>query len=171
MTLQLCRFLLLLAVLGLVGCGSSVSDPPTANRSTSFKQVFEQTGCEALAPSFCSGIYGFTVDSAGNFTAGPSPSGIIRKGSITASENSALNAAAEAYLATMGSATSCQVHQSVPGVADVVRITTDTQTIDVFDQGFSPGNCVTADSDKAAALATQVEQLRLKYYPVPFPTS
>lgn len=176
MTAQLCRLFLLLAMLGLAGCGSSIVEPrggmPLA---PSFKQAFEQTSCEAMAPSACPGSYGFTVDSAGNFTAGPSPGGIIRKGSITASENSALNAAAEAYLASTGSSTSCQVQQSVPGVSDVVRITNNnSQTIDVFDQGLSPstiGNCVTADSDKAAALTMQVQQLRQKYYPNPFPTS
>ncbi len=176
MTAQLCRLFLLLAMLGLAGCGSSIVEPrggmPLA---PSFKQAFEQTSCEAMAPSACPGSYGFTVDGAGTFAAGPPPAGTIRKGSTTASENSALNAAAEAYLASTGSSTSCQVQQSVPGVSDIVRITNNnSHTIDVFDQGLSPntiGNCVTADSDKAAALTMQVQQLRQKYYPNPFPTS
>lgn len=165
----LCRFFPLLFALGLAGCASPRADLQTA----SYRQVFEQTTCEAMVPSSCSGTYGFAVDGLGNFTAGPSPSGIVLKGSITASESSALNAAAGAYLASTGPSTSCQVRQSVPGVSDVVRITNNnSQTIDVFDEGMqTTGNCVTADSAKAAALTTQVQQLRQKYYAIPFPTS
>jgi hypothetical protein len=163
-----CWFLVLLFALGLAGCASPMADLQTA----SYRQVSEQTTCEAMAPSSCSGTYGFTVDSLGNFTAGPSPSGMVLKGSITANESSALNAAAEAYLASTGPSASCQVRQSVPGVSDVVRITSNnSQTIDVFDEGMqTTGNCVTADSAKAAALTTQIQQLRQKYYPIPFPT-
>lgn len=174
MTPQLCRLFLLLVMLGLAGCGSSIGDPRSGMPpAPSFKQAFEQTSCEAMAPSACSGGYGFTVDSAGNFAAGPSLDGIIRKGSLTAGESSALNAVAEAYLASIGSPTTCQVQQLVPGLSDIVSITRDNnQTIDVFDQDvLTTGNCVTADSSKAAALTTQLQQLRQKYYPIPFPTS
>ncbi len=155
-----------LSALALLACGMA-SDPPA------WKQVFEQTTCEAMVPASCSGAYGFTVDSAGNYTAGPSPDGITRKGSLTSAESAALNTAASAYLDSVGESTPCQVQPSVPGVSDVVRIVNSRNTtIDVFEKGLQTiGNCVTADTSKAAALTAQVQQLRQKYYPVPFPTS
>lgn len=157
--------------LGLAGillfnaCGGSSS-----NSSAQWKNVYEQTGCEAANPSFCSGTYGFTVDNTGNYTAGPAPSGAVAKGTITADELNSLSVAANAFLSSTTSAATCFLGGDgpiIPGSGDGVTVSSVSGGSYLI-QVFYPGTCTTADSAKASELSTEVKNLRIKYYPRPF---
>ncbi len=157
-------FLILVAALLLNACGASNST------RSSWTSISERTSCEALNPSSCSGLYGFTIANSGQFVAGPSPDGVVTRGSITANELDALLLAANQFLSSITSTAACPLAPITPGVGDGISILTASgQSFVVLSSNASPsGNCVIADPQKATMLATTVQQLRLKYYPLPF---
>ncbi len=159
--------LMLLTIVLLSACGAS------NNAAAQWTSVSERTSCEALNPSSCSGLYGFTIDNAANFAAGPSPAGVIIRGTITADELNLLSASANAFLSSITSTAPCPLGPITPGVGDGISISPlSGQSFVVLASNASPpGNCVSSDPAKANGLATVVQQLRLKYYPVPFPSS
>jgi hypothetical protein len=63
----------------------------------------------------------------------------------------------------------------VGGEGDSINIvSTSGQTIVVFDANGTPSPtsvCVSADPAQASGLSNAVQQLRVKYYPTPFPTT
>jgi len=147
----------------LNGCGASTFAVWTS--------VSEQTNCEALNPTACSGLYGFTIASNGQFLAGPSPSGVVSRGSITADESNQLLIAADEFLSSITSTAACPLGPITPGVGDGINIIGATgESFIVLSSNISPpGTCVIANPQKTTTLATLVQQLRLKYYPLPFP--
>jgi len=137
-----------------------------------FAQVGEGTACEAMDNVSCSGRFGFQIDSAGNFTAGPS---FVQKvsvhGTITASELSALAIVANTYLGSASGSKFCFGGATIPGAGEVVTITkvgaTDPSV--VLSTLPDPVSCLQADPNATKALVAEIDQLRQKYYPVPFP--
>jgi hypothetical protein len=170
------------------GSGGSSTSTPTANSATTptsnpnptpspnqfgtLSQISEKTTCEAMNPDDCSGGYGFLIDQTGRFTAGPSLAGMVLQGTITADELNTLSVDANAYLASVIQLAPCSAVPSVPGVADLITLLTSTGAkITVLDVGaLSGGTCAIADDTKASALELYLQQLRGKYYPVPFPS-
>lgn len=161
--LRLC--LVFVAGFLLHGCGAS-------NGSTvGWTSVSEQTECEALNPTACSGLYGFTIASSGQFVAGPSPGGVAIRGTITADESLQLLIAADGFLSSITATSACPLGPITPGVGDGISIVgaNGKSFIVLSSNLIPPGNCVTANPQKTTTLATLVQQLRLKYYPLPFP--
>ena len=79
-TFSLC--LILVACLWLNACGAGTN----GSAQSQWTSVTDQATCEAVNPVSCSGLYGFKVDTSGNFMAGPSPTGVVVNGAITAAE-------------------------------------------------------------------------------------
>ena len=157
--------LIFVAGLLLSGCGASNST------FADWTSISEQTKCEALNPNACSGLYGFTITSTGQFVAGPSPGGAVSRGSITADESIRLLIAADEFLSSITSTAACPLGPITPGVGDGISIIGAAgESFIVLSSNVSPpGNCVIANPQKTTTLATLVQQLRLKYYPLPFP--
>ena len=162
--------LILVCLLFSIACGTGKM-PITVGQWT---RISEQTSCEVLNPAYCSGLYGFAIDKTGAFTAGPSPGGEVVQGKITVDELSALSAAANNYLMSVTQQASCQLNPAFPGVGDIITmVTTNMNELGVYISGGGvPPNftCVSADMDRTAALISSVQQLRRKYYSVPFPS-
>ena len=162
----------LLLILFLVGC-QSMSNNGTQKFGT-MNAVFEQTACEAMDPLGCSGEFGFKIDAGGNFTAGPSPTGKTVTGQITMSELNSLMSASNGMIDSTSSLAGCSAQPAVPGVGDVIRVTTTAPvTITTLDEGAFVGpseQCPAgASTQQINALNAFVHQLRQKYYPNPFP--
>ena len=154
---------LLLSVI-ICGCGSSPG--PTMQ----WAQLSEQSSCEAMDPSSCPSAFGFTVDAQGNFTAGPSPSGKIIQGAITAQELSTLNADANAILLT-GAAQHCQSSQEPAGSSDAITASSAANMrLNIYSDNALKGTCFAHSEAAATALRDFFHQLQGKYYPVPFPS-
>ena len=97
------RSLETLAALGLAACGSQSPGAPDA----SLIQVTERTSCEAVNPSFCAGLYGFTVMSDGHYVVGPTDDGVQGGGSISEGELVQLSADAMRVVGGLGGSLQC----------------------------------------------------------------
>ena len=162
----------LLLIFFLAGC-QSMSNNGTQKFGT-MNAVFEQTACEAMDPLGCSGEFGFKIDAGGNFTAGPSPTGLVVQGQITMNELNSLVSAANGMIDSTSSLAGCPAQPAVPGTGEVIRVTTTAPvTITTLREGAfnDPGEeCPAgASTDRIDALNAMVQQLRQKYYPNPFP--
>jgi hypothetical protein len=172
----ICLCLIPVAGVWLNACGSGGSS--NTQSTPKWTSVSERTACEALDPSMCPGLYGFTIDSAGNYVAGPSPTAVVVKGTITADELNPLVATANDFLASITSTQACTtppgpVIQTFPGGEgdEIDIVSTSAQTIVVFDPyGVPPPPtvCVSADPAQTSGLTNAVHQLLDKYYPHPF---
>jgi hypothetical protein len=167
----LCR---LAPVLFLFGCGSGSTTQSTTQPTSQFGtpvQMLEKTACEDFPPSECSGLYGFAIDRAGNFNAGPSPTGVVSTGTITSDELNTLSGDATSYLASVTQVATCPTPTSpaVGGEGDVITLLTNTNAQITILGGAPPLNCGVADPSEANALSSCFQQLREKYYPIPFP--
>ena len=153
----------------LFGCGSGSTQP--TNQFGTPVQMSEKTACEALNPIDCSGLYGFTIDRVGNFTAGPSPTGVVITGAVTNDELNTLSGDATSYLASVTQVATCSTPTSpaVGGEGDIISLLTSANTQITILGGAPPLNCGVADPTKASALSSYFQQLREKYYPIPFP--
>jgi len=127
----------------------------------------ETTTCEAMNTTSCPGAFGFTIDSMGNFTAGPSPSGTTVKGTITPSELSALQTALGPVVES--SSTSCTPGASIPGVsAQISASFTDGTQATLYSAAGQI--CFRGGTSAGTALSNAFHQLLIKYYPNPFPS-
>src|SRR5437660_1088978 len=84
-----------------------------------WRNVHEQTTCEALAPPSCVGAFGFTVRRDGTFVVGPAPDGSVVSGSIPASDLARINAD---VLALDGENQQCDSLPTIPGLSDTVDV-------------------------------------------------
>jgi len=99
-----------LAIFACSGADPSVSavESPSSSQAApappSWSSVSESTSCDRLLPaSDCLGAYGFSITSAGAYTAGPDPvTGATLSGSITPAELDQLDAAISAVLPRSG---------------------------------------------------------------------
>jgi hypothetical protein len=146
----------------LVACGSS--QPPAVD----WKEVDEATTCEALNPASCVGAAGFRVSVDGSWTAGPSASGDMRRGTVTSEERVRL--ATDVLQISVGAAQQCDSAGNVPGVSDIVDLTLTQQgPLRVYEKGTTPNQvCYRGGRDAAARLHDDLNALMLKYYPQPF---
>lgn len=137
----------------------------------SWLQVSEQTTCEALLPTDCVGIYGFSVSSDGQYTVGPAESGQSLTGRLSEAEQSALSADAAAVAAHLGDPPECESGPIVAGVSDRVDLVDARQgRVRVYDQGGTPGSvCTRGGRDRATKLHADLAALMARYYPRPFP--
>lgn len=159
------RWLAFFAALSLSSCGS-----PSAPDS-SWVQVAEHTACEALAPQYCTGAFGFTVLNDGRFTVGPSDAGTTLTGSITDPERSQLSADAAQVSTSLTTTPLCDAAQTTPGVGDRVDLTDSRAgAVAVYEVGIG-SVCFRAGRDQATKLHTDLAALMAKYYPRPFPAT
>ena len=162
--------LLLSAVFFLCACGGG-----SKTNAIAFAQAGEGTACMTGPGSTdnaqCSGRFGFTVDQNGNWAAGPSfQQQVVVHGQITADELSALQMAARNYLDTVSGTTFCHGPGLLLPVVETVNITPLGQQASVVSSDLpDPIGCLNGDTNAANAFVAQMDQLRQKYYPVPFP--
>ena len=150
-------------VLLLSGCGGNKSVTHTVAQVTQVKEV---TTCEAVPPDSCVGQFGFAIDSMGNFSAGPSPTGKTVTGAITSAELSALQAALAPLV--QSSSMTCNNQGGVPGVRDKISASfTDGSRSDLVT--ISRQSCFLGDTADGMAFRDLFRQLLKKYYPNPFP--
>jgi hypothetical protein len=152
-------------LLALAACGGP-SAPDGA-----WTQVAEHTTCEALAPQYCAGAFGFTVQSDGRFTVGPSDSGATLSGSVSASERAQLSIDAARVSSSLTTKAVCESAETIPGVGDRIDFTdARVGAVPVYEVGIR-SVCYRAGRDEASKLHTDLSALMVKYYPRPFPTS
>jgi hypothetical protein len=149
----------------LFACGS-----PSAPEA-SWVQVAEQTSCEALAPRYCVGGFGFTVESDGHFTVGPAENGARVTGSLSSDERLQLSADVAQVSAGLPGNAECDAAATVPGSRDQVDLLEARQvSVRVYDLGGTIGNvCYRGGRAQAARLHADMSALTAKYYPRPFP--
>jgi len=173
--MRVCRFVMAVrtvlgvvlatAALGLGACGGQ--NPGAADAA--WVQVAERTSCEALNPSYCAGLYGFTVTSDGRYVVGPADDGAQAVGSISGAERAQLSADAALVVGSLGGGLQCDGAGSVPGVSDAVDLTDSRDGLSrVYDLGLK-GTCYRGGRDHATRLHDDLKALLLKYYPRPFP--
>jgi hypothetical protein len=163
--MRLTRSLAPSAALVLAACGS-----PSAPDS-SWVQVAEHTSCEALAPQYCTGAFGFTVQNDGRFAVGPSDTGTTVTGSITDAERAQISTDAAQVAASLTTTPICDPAQTVPGVGDRVDLTDSRAgTVAVYEVSIG-GVCYQAARDQATKLHADLAGLMAKYYPRPFPAT
>jgi hypothetical protein len=155
----------LTTALALTACGMETPDGPGA----SWIQVTERTTCEALNPSFCTGIYGFTVMNDGRYTVGPANDGTQVGGSLTDAERSALSREADMVAAGLGGSQQCDTVGTVAGVSDAVDLTDSSHAVSrVYEIGVRR-TCYRGGRDRAIQLHDDLRALMARYYPRPFP--
>jgi hypothetical protein len=159
------------AIVILCACGgNSHKTGPVA-----FEKTAEGTACFTGPGSTdnaqCSGRFGFSVDQNGVWTAGPSfQQQMTVHGQITMDELSALQQAAQTYLDSTNGTKFCSGNGMQTGVGEVVNITpAGKDTAAVFANLPDPITCLNADASATNAFVAQLDQVRQKYYPVPFP--
>jgi len=135
-----------------------------------WRQVREQTTCEAMPDENCLGRYGFAVSRDGSYLAGPSPEGTKSIGQIQPGEMQQLEAlmlplSPEA----LGGQANCTKGGS-PGIRDQVDVTFQDQSIvRIYDLGGSVGQlCIRGSRPEVERLHEYLHKLMARYYPVPF---
>ncbi len=147
--------------MGLAGCGMENPGGPDA----SWIQVTEQTSCEAMVPSYCRGLYGFTVMNDGRYTVGPDPTGAQVSGSLTDSERSRISADAALVAGGLGASQECDGAGTVPGVGDHVDLMNSRGVVSrVFELGVR-STCYRGGRGRAIQLQADLQALMAKYYP------
>ena len=148
----------------LAGCGGG-SDGASLHAAPLWSAVGDKTTCEAEQPAACSGYYGFTIDSQGNYSAGPNPQGQSATGALSAAEWSQLQAAANTLSSDIQAEPTalCTTQPATAGTSDTVQIT--VAGVPFYVQDGANRLCAygghTADS---TALIDLVDTLRAKYY-------
>lgn len=163
--------MLLSAIFFLCACGGGNNK----TNVVAFAQAGEGTVCISGQGSSdnadCSGRFGFTVDQNGTWTAGPSfQQQVSVHGQITMDELNALQAAAHTYLDSVTGTTFCHGSGTLPAFMKGFSITPiGQQAVSVSSDAPDPITCLQGDPAATAAFTAQLDQLRQKYYPVPFP--
>ena len=149
------------------GCGGSNSPTHTLSDIAS---VSEQSFCEAMNPTFCTGAFGFAVDSQGNFTAGPSRAGKVVQGKITSDELATFQSLLSMQLGASGNGSTCSAIPLIAGVGDTIKatFTNNTQT-NLFSDGGGQ-QCFLGNTATGTQFRDFFHQLLAKYYPIPFPS-
>ena len=157
-----------------IGCGGNTRNNVTVTHVDSHPLsdvvTLHQDGtCEAVNQGFCLGEFGLTVDLQGNFTAGPSPSGKVVTGSITADELAALRATLAPVV--QSDRLACQPNNPViPGTGSNAMVSfTDGSTATTFSSGGIQ-SCFRGGQAVAQPFEDEFEKLLAKYYPIPFPS-
>ncbi len=144
--------------------------PAEAVKPTRWKAVHEKTSCEAVAPGSCIGEYGFTVDAAGRFTAGPSPKGIHVDGQLTSSELTELQAAVGQALRHARKPESCVPSRNIPGSSARLTVTSIGGREQVIFRRESPSQlCFRGRRATATHLRDVMQRLMAEHYPQHFP--
>jgi hypothetical protein len=134
-------------------------------------QVAEHTTCEALNPRLCTGAFGFTVQSDGNFIVGPADDGATVTGSITESERAQLANDAARVSASLTTTPACDPTFAIAGVSDRIDfVDSRAGTVPVYELRVG-SVCYRAGREQAMALHTDLAGLMGKYYPRPFPST
>ena len=175
-TAIVCLVLILVAGLCQVACGAGNPGQQSGTPATpKWSSISEQTACEAYNPSYCTGTYGFALDSAGNYVVGPAPNGVTIKGTITTDDLNSLMTAANGFMGSIVSTGPCSMAGNViPGSGNFINIVSMSgQLLVVFDANppLATDVCPSADPTLQNQLTTTVEQLLAKYYPQPFPAN
>jgi hypothetical protein len=159
--------------MGLIAsCGHALPNAPLAPARGAWQSVNESTQCEALLPAFCVGLYGFSIDHQGQYTAGPSPAGHTVTGALTADEFTVLNRAAQAVAGSaLTQPLACDQTGPVPGASDQIMLTgIEGQASVIYrSQGGRRSTCYAGGKHQAQRLHDALHTLMLKYYPSPFP--
>jgi hypothetical protein len=151
----------------ILGCGGN--NPP-AHSVNDVATVSEQVSCEAMNPDSCVGGFGFAVDSQGNFTAGPSPTGKVVQGKITSDELASLKSSLSVILGTSSRGMTCKTIETIPGIGDTIKATfTDNTQENVFTIQ-SGQECFLGTATTGPTFGDFFHQLLNKYYPNPFPS-
>jgi hypothetical protein len=138
---------------------------------SSWVTVSEHTACEALSPQYCVGAFGFTVQSDGRFTVGPSDDGATLSGNVSSSELLGLQADAALVAASLTEASVCNATPTIPGVADRLELTEPGQGAVPVYEVRAGSTCYRAGRAPTAKLHDDLTALMEIYYPRPFPVS
>jgi hypothetical protein len=152
----------------MVGCGGG-SNPPTHTLSD-VTSVSEQSFCEAMDPTFCTGAFGFALDSQGNFTAGPSPAGKIVQGKITSDELASFQSALNMQLEASGNGMTCSAIPLIAGTGDMIKATFTNNTQTNLFTNVGGQQCFLGSATIGTQFRDFFHQLLTKYYPIPFPS-
>jgi|GEM_PF-6878155 len=127
-------------------------------------QVSDKATC-ATAGTACSGYYGFVIDDAGNYTAGPNAQGQTLKGTVTKTEWNQLQSAADALANDIAASPDalCKAQQFPAGVSDLVQIVAAGRLYSVQD-GANELCAYGGSTADSIALIDLVDTLRAKYY-------
>lgn len=152
----------------VVGCGGGSNQP--SHSVNDVVTVSEQASCEALVQDSCRAGFGFAIDSQGNFTAGPSPTGKVVQGKITSDELASLKSSLSAVLASSHNGMTCTSVGTIPGIGENIKaaFTDSTQANLVTLQ--SNQLCFLGGTTNGQAFENIFQQLLIKYYPMPFPS-
>jgi len=177
---------LLLGLLALVhspGCGNTPPPPPftqpgqpatpaaaaptpSVAPANTWVGLNETTACASgTAPSSCLGLYGFSVDNAGNYTVGPSPNNEVISGIVTSTELNQLNQDATA-VATSNLLGPAPVCAAINTAAMGTGLTSDR-----LDLTLASMDDVTVYDASVLQLHTDFQGFLQKYYVMPFPTA
>lgn len=157
--------------IGLVTIAVTINLSAATKRSRTWKSIRETTTCEAVAPGSCIGEYGFTIDAAGRFTAGPSPGGLRVQGSLTAEERKKLQRAIdEDAVKGAGLSEMCTASRLIPGTSDRLTLTSSKGRERVIYRRDRPNEtCFTGNRDAATKLHDVMQSLMAEHYPQHFP--
>lgn len=152
----------LYAALLLSACGG---DSASLHAAPLWTQVYNKTTCEVVNLANCVGAYGFSIDNQGNYIVGPSPTGQTVKGTLTSTEWSQLQTAANTVASDIAANPNpACVSQVFPtGVTDMVQI---NATGNIFNVQTAMNQLCAYNGGKAdsTALIDLVDALRAKYY-------
>ena len=149
----------------LSGCGTTAP-----SSVSSWNRLTAMATCEAMNPRFCAGVYGFSIQNGGRFTAGPAPDGTTVTGSITATENAELSQDLAAVIPGLGARAQCDSAATVPGVSETLdlQLSNGSSAEIVAPQG--PGSvCYRGGRDAAKRLDSDFRAVMTQHYPLPFP--
>jgi hypothetical protein len=141
-----------------------------SKKSTQWKSVRVQTTCEAVAPGSCIGEYGFSINPAGHFIAGPSPAGLRVEGELPTDENRDLQRAVRYAVHQDKTAESCISSHNIPGSTERLTITMASGRELVVYRREAPAQfCYRGDHDIALHLHDVMQRLMAEHYPPHFP--
>src|SRR5215472_3654506 len=128
------------------------------------------TSCEAVAPAYCQGAFGFYVSTTGEWRAGPDPDGRSTAGRLTQAERSRLRSAIERAIHSGESgAHDCPPHpMMVPGVRETLTIANRGRKIVLRGAGGKIDPLCGAATSANVELFALVDSLMQRYYPRPF---
>jgi len=166
-----------ISIFALSACNDSTIIQPAKPPATlpgaapGFTQATESVQCEAVNPSSCQGFYGFSVFSNGNYQAGPAGDGSVATGTISPTELNTIFADGALLVASNAESANeeCQNSQSVPGFSDQVQMRfIDTNSSVIYERNLNQV-CYRGGISNSQKFHADINQLLLKYYPLPFP--
>jgi hypothetical protein len=164
------KILNLLAMALLIDAGFAKAGPLTvAAASEAGPTVRVEASCEAVAPAYCQGHFGFTVGGDGVWRVGPRPDGRVLSGRLSPAEAQRLRDAARALLrAAEREMPACPVLGAIPGVGERVTVSERDRGVVLNGAGGELDPSCSPHRSEYALLFALGDRLMRRYYPRPF---